>query len=269
MLTLARRLAVGVLALTGLLVCVAVASAASSTTYGGSTSQKLGGSQLRLTLTVSHGAVSNVQVAALVTKGATPCAVNIGGSSFVFSKGKAKIGRGHKFSGRLADAHGASMTITGLAKSTRVTGSFVIKSTGGASGAAICNSGKVTFSAQASGGQAHHTKYSGTSGAGFPLSFRVSANGKTVEDLVVHYEVTTCGGAPGNSPPAYHFGALAIKSGTFSGSVTSRSGNKESVSLRITGRFFGRVATGTVTATEHITSLPTCTESVGFTAKAK
>ena len=152
MLTIARRLAVAALALTGALTFVAVASAAQATPYGGTTSQKVGGSPVRLTLTVSHGAVSNVQVAALVTKGATICAVNVGSSSFVFSKGKAKINRSHKFSGKLTDGHGDSMTITGLAKPARVTGSFVIKSTGGASGATTCNSGKVRFSAQASGG---------------------------------------------------------------------------------------------------------------------
>ena len=60
-----------------------------------------------------------------VTEGAAICAVNVGGSSFVFSKGKAKINRSHKFSGKLADGHGDSMTITGLAKPARVTGSFV------------------------------------------------------------------------------------------------------------------------------------------------
>ena len=174
MLTLPRRLVVTALALTGALTCVAGASAAQATQYGGTSSQKVGGSSVRLTLTVSHGAVSNVQVAALVTKGAAICAVNVGGSSFVFSKGKAKINRSHKFSGKLTDGHGDSMTITGLAKPARVTGSFVIKSTGGASGATTCNSGKVRFSAQAGGGQAHHTKYSGLVGAGFPISFRVS-----------------------------------------------------------------------------------------------
>ena len=154
MLTLPRRLVVTALALTGALTCVAGASAAQATQYGGTSSQKVGGSSVRLTLTVSHGAVSNVQVAALVTKGAAICAVNVGGSSFVFSKGKAKINRSHKFSGKLTDGHGDSMTITGLAKPARVTGSFVIKSTGGASGATTCNSGKVRFSAQAGGGQA-------------------------------------------------------------------------------------------------------------------
>ncbi len=237
--------------------------------YGGTTGQKQGASALRLTLAVSHGAVSNAQVAALVTKGATTCAVNSGGTSFVFSKGRAKINRSHRFSGKLTDGRGDSITVTGLARSARVTGSFVIKATGGASGAATCNSGKVTFSAQASGGQADHTKYSGTLGASFPISFRVSANGRAVDSLVLHYEVTTCGGSPGNSPPAYRFNALAIKSGSFSGSAAGRFGKGDSVSLRISGTFFGRVATGRVTATQHITSLPTCTESVNFTAKAK
>ena len=200
--TITRGLASVAVAVTGVHTFVATASAASSTAYGGTTSQKVGGSPIRLTLTVSHGAVSNIQTAALVTKGATTCAVNISATSFTFSKGKAKIGRSHKFSGKLTDGHGDSITITGLAKAARVTGSFVIKSTGGASGATTCNSGRVTFTAHASGGQADHTRYSGSIGAGFPISFRVSANGKAVDSLVLHYEVTTCGGAPGNVLPA-------------------------------------------------------------------
>ncbi len=219
--TITHRLASVGLAVTGVLTFVAVASAAQNTVYGGTTSQKQGGSALRLTLAVGHGAVSNVQVAALVTRGATTCAVNISSTSFAFSKGKAKITRSHKFGGKLTDGHGDSMTITGLAKS------------------------------------------------GFPISFRVSANGKAVDSLVLHYEVTTCGGSPGNSPPAYRFNALAIKSGSFSGSATGRFGPGDFVLLRISGTFFGRVATGKVTATQHLRSFPTCTETEDFTANAK
>lgn len=266
--TITRRLAGVALAVTGVLTYAAVASAAQSTTYGGTTSQKPGGSPVRLTLTVSHGAVSNVQVTALVTKGAPACLVNISGTAFAFSKGKAKINRSHKFSGKLTDGRGDSMTITGVTKSGRATGSFVIDSTGGASAATTCNSGKVKFSAQAGGGQADHTKYAGTIGPGFPISFRVSANGKAVDNLVLHYEVTTCGGAPGNVAPTYRFKALAIRSGSFSGALSDHSA-KQSFSLRISGTFFGRVVTGKVTATQHITSLPTCTETEAFTAKAK
>jgi len=267
--TIARRLTVAAMTVTGLLAFVAVASAAGSTSYGGTTSQKVGGSPLRLTLTVSHGAVSNVQVAATVTKGATTCTLNTSSTLFAFTKGKAKITRSHKFSGKLTDGHGDSMTLTGLARSARVTGSFVVDSSGGVSGPTTCNSGKVTFSAQASGGQVDRAKYSGTIGPGFPISFRVSANGKTVDSLVVHYEVTTCGGPPGDSPPAYHFKALAIKSGSFSGSATGRFASGASTSIRISGTFFGRVATGKVNATQHLTSFPTCRESEDFTAKVK
>jgi hypothetical protein len=230
---------------------------------------KVDGSPLRLTLTVSRGAVSDVQVEALDTKGATICAVNSSAANFVFSKGQAKINRSRKFNGKLTDGHGDSMTIAGLAKSARVTGSLVIDATGGAAGATTCNSGKVTFSAQASGGQVDRANYSGTIGPGFPISFRVSANGKSVDSLVLHYEVTTCGGPPGDSPPAYRFRTLAIKSGSFSGTMGSRPPSGASVSLRISGTFFGRVATGKVTATQRLTSFPTCTETEDFTAKAR
>ncbi len=269
MLTLARRLAVMAVALTGVLTFGAVASAAGSTSFGGTTSQKLGGTPLRLTLTVSHGAVSNVQLPAIINKGSATCPVNVSPTSFVFNKGKVKVAHNHKFSGKLTDGHGDSMTIAGTAKTTRVTGSFVITGTGGASGAATCSSGKVTFSAQSSGGQVDRAKYSGTIGPGFPISFRVSANGRAVDSLVLHYEVTTCGGPPGDSPPAYSFKALAITSGSFSGAVSSRPPSGASVSIRISGTFFGRVVTGKVTATQRLTSFPTCTETETFTAKAK
>ena len=229
----------------------------------------MGGSPVRLTLTVSHGAVSNVQVAALVTKGAAICAVNVGSTSFVFSKGKAKINRSHKFSGKLTDGHGDSMTITGLAKPARDHGVLRDQVDWGRLRRhdVQLRQGQVQRPGRRRAGGPHQVL--GPIGAGFPISFRVSANGKAVDNLVVHYEVTTCGGSPGNSPPAYRFNALAIKSGSFSGSLTSRSGSRQSISLRITGTFFGRVATGTVTATQRITSLPTCTESESFTAKAK
>jgi hypothetical protein len=264
-----RRLVPVAGALAGLLTLVAVASAAQTSQYGGTTSQKVGGSPLRITLAVSRGAVGNVQLAALVSKGIALCSVDSGGSSFVFSKGKAKIDRHNSFAGKFADGNGDSITIKGLVTATSIVGSFVIKSTGGAQGAHTCNSGKVTFSARAGGGQVDHAKYSGAIGPGYPINLRVSADGKAVDGLVLGYEVTTCGGAPSNTAPTFHIGRLEIRSGSFTRTASDHFGPGDPVSLRISGTFFGRVATGQVTATQHITSLPTCTESEDFTAKAR
>jgi hypothetical protein len=266
---IARRLVPGAVVIAGPLTLIAVAFAAQSSQYGGTTSQKVGGSPLRITLAVGRGAVSNVQLTALVTNGIAICSVDSGGTSFVFSRGKAKIDRHEKFDGKLTDGRGDSMTIKGLVKATGITGSFIIDSTGGAQGTDTCNSGNVTFSARAGGGQVDHAKYSGVIGPGYPIDFRVSADGKAVDGLVLHYDVTTCGGAPGNTAPTYDFTTLEIKSASFTGTSTDHFGPGDSVSLRISGTFFGGVATGQVSATQHITSLPTCTESEDFTAKAK
>jgi hypothetical protein len=60
-------------------------------------------------------------------------------------------------------------------------------------------------------------------------------------NLVVHYEVTSCAGAE-NIAPAYDFGTLPIKSGTFTGSATDHFGPGDYGTVQITGTFFGRVA---------------------------
>src|ERR1022692_515483 len=129
---IARRLVPVAVALAGVLPFIAVAFAAQPSQYGGTTSQKVGSSPLRITLAVSRGAVNNVQLTALVTKGIAICSVDSGGTSFVFSK--AKIDRHEKFDGKLTDGRGDSMTIKGLVKAAGITGSFIIDSTGGAQG---------------------------------------------------------------------------------------------------------------------------------------
>ena len=265
----ARRLVPIALALAGLLTFIAVAFAAQSSQYGGTTSQKLKGSPFRITLVASRGAVSNVQLTADVSKGIGVCALE-SDMSFVFSKGKAKIDRHESFKGKLTDARGDTMTIRGRVKAKSVTGSFIIDSTGGAQGTHTCSSGNVTFSARAGGGEVHHAKYSGFIGPGYPINFRVSANGKAVVGLVLSYELTTCpGGGAGNKAPTFHLKTLEIKSGSFSGALTDHSGPGDSFMLRISGTFFGRVATGHVSATQRITGVPTCTASEPFTARAK
>lgn len=113
-----------------------------------------------------------------------------------------------------------------------------------------------------------NSHYKGTVGPGWAISFRVLADGKRVERLVAAFDVG-CNGAAGNSPSTFHFGALAIRDGRFSGRARDAFGKKVSDVLRITGRFAGRMATGKVSDTSNITSLPSCTESSPFTATAR
>ena len=155
---------------------VGVALAAQAGEYGGATSQKSGGAALPISLVVGHGAVSNIQFQAFVQAGGGACSVNLSSTSFAFTKGKLNISGQGKFGGKLKDAIGDSVTISGRFKGSKLSGSFTVTSTGGASGPQACNSGSVKYSARLAGGQAAGTAYSGTSGPGYPLHFRVSAN---------------------------------------------------------------------------------------------
>ena len=263
---MARR----VLALTFILMValVGVALAAGVGQYGGTTSQKSGGAALRVSLVVGHGAVSNIQLQAFVKAGGGACSVNVSPTSFAFTKGKLKINGQGKFGGTLKNATGDSVTISGRFKNSKVAGSFTVKSTGGASGSEACSSGNVKYSAQRAGGQARGTAYSGTSGPGYPLHFRVSANGESVDGLVISYEETCTPGA-GNTAPQFHFGTLAIRAGRFSGTAVDHFGSTVTETLSISGSFFGRTARGTVSDTAVIKSLQPCTETSPFTAKAR
>ena len=113
-----------------------------------------------------------------------------------------------------------------------------------------------------------NSKYSGTVRPGYPISFRVSANGDELDGLAVGIEATCQPGA-GDIAPVYDFKALRITSGTFSGSVFAEHGPTVSDLVRINGTFFGRTAVGQVTDLSHIKSLPDCTDSEPFTATAK
>jgi hypothetical protein len=269
-------------AVAGLLIFAGAVSAATSSAYDGTTSQKQG---FRISLDVIRDAVTNVQLSALVTKGPVGiCASNVGDNLFEFSKGRAKIGRHKTFAGKLTNGHGASVLINGLIKAHAVKGSFIVEAplvqdTGGVLRTRTCNSGKVKFTAAASGGQVHHAKYSGNIPAGGPISFRVSANGKAVDGLVLQYEPTACsgGGVGPGLPPKTHFKTLAIKSGSFSGTISHHSPGQvvgghhfpgSSSTVHISATFFGRVAAGKVTATQRIPGVPTCTNSGDFTATA-
>ena len=257
--TVAVALACG-LGLTG------VAFASQTTVYGGTTGQAQGGVHFRISFNVSRHVVSDIQLAATVNKGPAICRI-ASSVSLRLQNGKLKVKRA-KFSGKLKDGKGDTLTITGKFKGRTVSGTFVVASTGGVQGTTTCSSGTVKFKARSGGGQSHHTKYSGTVGPGFPISFRVSSNGKDVHNLAVAFNETCTPGA-GSVAPVFHFGTLAIKSGTFSGTLNSGAGSTVSQTLHITGTFFGRTASGQVSDTVRITSLPSCTETLSFTAKAK
>ena len=100
------------------------------------------------------------------------------------------------------------------------------------------------------------------------MSFRVSANGQDVDDLVVSF-LETCSPGAGSVAPKFHFSMLRITHGAFSGSSTDHFGKTVSDALKINGKFDGRKATGTVTDKSHIKSLPNCSQTEPFTAAAK
>lgn len=257
------------LAAVGLLVLAGAAVAAPSGVYGGQTSQKVGNSPFRITLTVAGGALDDVSVDALVDHGGAACLLaGEEGNSFDFSTGSVPIDQHGKFDGQLKDPSGEPLAITGRFTGRSAAGSFEITAPAVGQGTTTCSSGRVTFTAVAAGGQAANTKYSGTVGPGYPISFRVSATGKEVEDLTVAIEATCQPGA-GDIAPVYDFKTLNITSGRFSGSVFAQRGSTVSDLVRISGTFFGRTAVGEVADLSHIKSLPDCTTSEPFTATAK
>ncbi|HEU0251332.1 MAG TPA: hypothetical protein VFR48_11470 [Solirubrobacteraceae bacterium] len=128
----------------------------------------------------------------------------------------------------------------------------------------------VTVGAAAGAGSGKPVKkghYTGAVGPGWPISFSVSSDGEKVEHLVAGFDAG-CNGPAGDTPTMFHFGALAIHNGSFSGKALDDFGKKVSETLRITGSFSARTAKGHVSDTSHITSLPNCTESSSFTATA-
>jgi hypothetical protein len=120
----------------------------------------------------------------------------------------------------------------------------------------------------AGGGPVKGAKYSGSIGPGYPMSFKVSANGRDVDSLVVAFE-ETCSPGAGSVAPKYHYPTLAITGGKFSGTSTDSFGKTVSDRLQISGSFSGRDASGKVKDFSHIKSLPNCTQTEPFTAKAK
>lgn len=250
------------------LILSAVALAASAGQYGGTTAQAVGGVHERISFTVSHRALSGLQVSAIVAQGGGDCAVlNEEGSTFQFKR-SLKITH-NRFGGTLRDNLKDSIAIHGRFKGSTASGSFVITGDDGTVQSLICNSGTIKFKAQLAGGELKDIKYSGSSGPGFPISFRVSAGGTFVDNLVVLFDETCTPGA-GNSDEKFTFGPVKIVAGSFSTSAdTAKSGATVSESLRVKGTFFGRTAVGTVSDHVTITSLTPCTETVPFMAKGK
>lgn len=109
--------------------------------------------------------------------------------------------------------------------------------------------------------------YKGVVGPGWAISFHVSANGTKVEQLVAAFDVG-CNGGASTEAAKFHFGSLAIRDGHFSGRSTDAFGKKVSEVVHISGSFAGRSATGKVSDTSNIASLPSCTETSPFTATA-
>jgi hypothetical protein len=252
----------------GLLALATPTAAAPSGRYGGSTSQKEGGSALLITLTVADGALTDVNVDAIVEQGGSSCLLNgDGGISFDFRTGRVPIARQGKFDGQLTAPGGESIKISGHVTSHTADGSFDITEPALGQGATACSSGNVTFTTIAAGGQEKNSKYSGTVGPGYPITFRISADGNAVDDLEVGIEATCQPGA-GDVAPVYDFKTLRITSGSFSGRVFEQQGSNESNLIGISGTFFGRTAVGEVTDLAHIKSLPNCTMTEPFTATA-
>ncbi len=122
-------------------------------------------------------------------------------------------------------------------------------------------------SAVASSSKPTDAKYAGETGPGYPMHFDVIDNGSQVSKLVVAFEAT-CDPGAGSVAPDFDFGNLAIRDGSFSGSTNRSFGPTVSDFLRIDGKFKDDRFTGDVTDTQKITSLPTCTQSEPFSAKA-
>jgi hypothetical protein len=256
-----------VLTVAGLLALAGTAVATTSGRYGGPTSQKVGDSALWITLAVTDGRLANVSVDAVVDHGGAACSLGGDASSFDFSTGTVPIHEHGEFDGQLKDPAGDTMKISGRVSGRTADGSFEIAAGAVGQQTTACSSGKVTFTANEAGGQVANTKYSGTVGPGYPISFRVAASGNEVDDLAVSIEATCQPGA-GDVAPVYDFKSLTISSGTFSGSVFAQRGSTVSDLVRISGTFFGRTAVGEVTDLSHIKSLPDCTNSEPFTATA-
>jgi len=117
-------------------------------------------------------------------------------------------------------------------------------------------------------GTARDGEYSGFVGPGYPISFRVEANGTVVKNLDVAIEATCQPGAS-DVAPVYHFGEARIEHDKFSASTSRAFGTTVSDVVHISASLSDGKATGDVSDRASITSLPTCTQTEPFTAKVK
>lgn len=112
-------------------------------------------------------------------------------------------------------------------------------------------------------------RYVGSSGPGYPLHFRVSKDGKSVDRLVVRFN-PTCEAATGTTTTKFSFGPRRIRGGRFSGQSVVHRGPTQTMTLRINGRFAaGGTASGQVVVTQQVKSLGKCKETSPFTAAVK
>lgn len=111
-------------------------------------------------------------------------------------------------------------------------------------------------------------EYTGSIGPGYPIHFKVSRSGTTIDALSVHFEATCLPGA-GSVAPAFPFNTLPIKHGAFAGDSSITTPGGTSMSVRLEGSFDGTKATGKVIGRASIKSLGSCTQTEPFTARVK
>jgi hypothetical protein len=235
--------------------------------YAGTTSQFVGTNAFRISMNVTPANVADVQFGAFIRKGPASCKVNSSDGITFDLNGVLAIHNG-RFDGKLKNRYGGTVVLQGTVTSTSVEGSFTAVAPDQNASKKFCNSGVVTYVAQASSAPKGNAQYSGTSGPGYPLTFQISSDGTAVDNLVVAFE-ETCNGSAGNVAPKFDFKTLAITNGEFSGTTIEAYNAKNSDTLHISGSFNGGVATGQVSDTSRIFSLPTCTEVSSFQATPK
>lgn len=137
----------------------------------------------------------------------------------------------------------------------------------GSVAALACAAAPALAATIAGAGPERGATYAGSIGPGYPISFKVSPSGTTIEDLKVHFEAT-CNPGAGSTAPRFPFSTLAIKDGKFAGDSDLGGGGVET-SIRLEGSFDGRKASGKVVAHQSIKSLGSCSQTEPFTADVK
>jgi hypothetical protein len=148
-----------------------------------------------------------------------------------------------------------------------MTASLLNRAAIGSIAALACAVAPAVAVAIADSGPKAGAEYSGSIGPGYPIHFKVSRSGKTIDDLSVHFEATCLPGA-GDVAPSFPFKTLAIKDRAFAGdsSITTPG---SSMSVRLEGSFDGTEATGKAIGRESIKSLGSCKQTEPFTAHVK